>query len=668
MNQKNNTHIFSQRPILVWQWVSYISFALVLAASVGAFFSARSWVTEGKYLQSIDGEQIEVLRLIPFLKELQQQTNGPIALDPTFFTNLKKAEIFLKSATADLKNQSELSPNSASAVSTKGISEPTALKSLSGGVAAPAMKNSSTTKEAESSTPLLPLSDNPVVALFQRLDSKVMAVVFGKPEKYAVKSDKKNDDEKSEQTEPDEKLKKNPKPSTPLEVLVSAKNTEQSIGVILAQEKSLNDLAVLARSGEVLIGSKGPLELDKLPSESAVKKYAESIGNFVKAHNVWQKNVTDIATTLDLQKALGAVLEQKVLLEIDIGKKTAGKSNLKLTDVAPKVPQSPWYSKLPQESAAVLNAYVLNMRAIKDFANDYGSLRLAAQKKSQSIQYFDFKGAGGFLGLILVSAIAAFGIMLGAYMALMNAARNALDLQRSSKQTRAAGKLLSSIDLGFASASATASNVKTTKGSPQNSDSEQSADQLNVKTVMNVISELSDDLKNKINKIDTHFKVLAQLNSKLRHSIDTLHEKSGQIRTNASDKSSNSPYSQEMSVSRGGPLDQLQDAFSALKQQGVRLYLAILDNHSSKQLAVETEQLNLLVERVEATVSKMRSTLATALGQATPVEEQAPQISLEAIELLSMDAKQVMRDLQLWQGEFDGLNKAFAELKREARI
>jgi len=664
MNKKNNSHIFSQHPILLWQWVSYVSFALVLAASIGAFFSARSWVSEGKYLQSIDGEQIEVLRLIPFLKELQQQTNGPIALDPTFFTNLKKAEIFLKSATADLKNQSELTPNSASTVSTKGIGEPAALKSLSGGVAAPAIKNSSSTKEAESSTPLLPLSDNPVVALFQRLDSKVMAVVFGKPEKYAVKSDKKNDDEKSEQVESAENLKKNPKPSTALEVLVSAKNTEQSIGAILAQEKSLNDLAVLARSGEVLIGSKGPLELDKLPSESAVKKYAESIGNFVKAHNAWQKNITDIATVSDLQKALGAVLEQKVILEIDVGKKTAGKSNLKLTEVAPKVPQSPWYSKLPQESVAVLNAYVLNMRVIKDFANDYGSLRLAAQKKSQSIQYFDFKGAGGFLVLILVSTIATFGIMLGAYMALLNTRLNSQDLQRASKQTRAASQLLKTIDLGFASAP----NNKTSKANSQSSDPDQSIDQLNVKTVMNVISELSDDLKNKINKIDTHFKVLAQLNTKLRHSIDTLHEKSGQIRTNASDKSSNSPYSQEMGISRGGPLDQLQDAFSALKQQGVRLYLAILDNHSSKQLAVETEQLNLLVERVEATVSKMRSTLAVALEQATPVEVQTPQISLEAIELLSMDAKQVMRDLQLWQGEFDGLNKAFAELKREARI
>jgi hypothetical protein len=658
MNKKNNSHIFYQHPILLWQWVLYVSFALVLAASIGAFLSARSWVTEGKFLQSIDSEQIEVLRLIPFLKELQQQTNGPVALEPAFFANLKKAEIFLKSATSELKNQSELSPNSESALSSKG-GESAQLKSTSSAVVAPAIKNFNAAKEAESSTPLLPLSDNPVVALFQRLDSKLMQAVFDKPEKYAVKSDKKNDDEKPEQIEQAEKLKKNPKPSTPLEVLLSAKNTERAIGVVLAQEKSLNDLMVLARSGEVLIGPKGPLELDKLPIESAIKKYAECISEYVKAYNAWQKNVTDIATSVDLQKALAAVIEQKVLLEIDTGKKTAGKSNLKLIDIAPKIPQTPWYSKLPQESASVLNTYVLNMRAIKEFANDYGSLRLAAQKTSQEIQYFDFKSAGGFLGLTLVSIIAAFGLILGAYMVLLNTRRNAQDLQRASKQTKAASQLLRSIDLGFA-------NTPDSKASKSNVD--QSMDQLNVKTVMNVISELSDDLKNKINKIDTHFKVLTQLNTKLRHSIDTLHEKSGQIRTNASDKSSNSPYSQEMGMSRGGPLDQLQDAFSALKQQGVRLYLAILDNHSSKQLAVETEQLNLLVERVEATVSKMRSTLATALEQATPVEAQAPLISLEAIELLSMDAKQVMRDLQLWQGEFDGLNKAFAELKREARV
>ena len=120
-------------------------------------------------------------------------------------------------------------------------------------------------------------------------------------------------------------------------------------------------------------------------------------------------------------------------------------------------------------------------------------------------------------------------------------------------------------------------------------------------------------------------------------------------------------------VNRGGPLDQLQDAFYSLKQQGVRLYLAILDNHSSKQLALETEQLNLLVERIESTVSKMRSSLAQALDQVGDAQAATQQISPEVVELLNMDVKQVMRDLDLWQGEFDGLSQAFIALKREIK-
>jgi hypothetical protein len=115
-------------------------------------------------------------------------------------------------------------------------------------------------------------------------------------------------------------------------------------------------------------------------------------------------------------------------------------------------------------------------------------------------------------------------------------------------------------------------------------------------------------------------------------------------------------------------LDQLQDAFFALKQQGVRLYLAILDNHSSKQLATETEQLNLLVERIEATVSKMRASLVQALDQVSDTQAADPQISPEVIEILNMDIKQVMRDLDLWQEEFDGLSSAVIDLKREIKV
>jgi hypothetical protein len=64
----------------------------------------------------------------------------------------------------------------------------------------------------------------------------------------------------------------------------------------------------------------------------------------------------------------------------------------------------------------------------------------------------------------------------------------------------------------------------------------------------------------------------------------------------------------------------------------------------------------------------MRTTLAQALDQVADAQAAAPQISPEVIELLNMDAKQVVRDLDLWQEEFDGLSRAFSELKREIKV
>ena len=139
------------------------------------------------------------------------------------------------------------------------------------------------------------------------------------------------------------------------------------------------------------------------------------------------------------------------------------------------------------------------------------------------------------------------------------------------------------------------------------------------------------------------------------------------MRSGSSEQSDGS-YGSNTNAKRIGPLEQLQDAFFALKQQGIRLYLAILDNHSSKQLAIETEQLNLLVERVESTVSKMRTSLAQAIDQAADAQAAAPQVSAEVIEILNMDAKQVMRDLDLWQDEFDSLGNAVSDLKREIKV
>jgi hypothetical protein len=645
MSKKYQNHIF-QRATTPWRWLAIISFAIALVASISAFISARNWVSDGSYLQSIDIEQIEVLRLIPALKELQAQTNGAVGLETSFFNNLKKSDSLFKSLTDDLKPQTNASSTGASKAG------------------APAAQPQNAPKQAASATPQATLSDNPILAFFQKVDAKIMNLLFGKPDKYAYLSEDK--------FEPaDSPTAKSPQASSVQDVLQGAKKTEQAIAAVLAQEKSLAGLAILGKSAEALLAPKGALELDKMATDFPARRYAESLDAFVKANTAWQKNIIDSANNAELQKALGAVIDQKVLLEIELGKKGVGKALPKLGEVMAKVHQTPWHTKLPQESAVALKLYAPGISTIREFASGHEALKVVAQQNSQGLGFFDFETAGGFLGLTLVSLIGMLGVAIGGFLYLRNTSLNAIDLQRAAPVASATDQILSSIDLGFDNApSMKVLDKKEPDPKPVVAERQQANEGAvtpELKTVVNVISELSGDLKEKISNIERRFKLLGQLSNKLRHSVNTLQDKAAQIRpANATEDDAIYAGSSDRG-GRVGPLDQLQDAFFALKQQGVRLYLAILDNHSSKQLAVETEQLNLLVDRVEATVSKMRGSLALALDQAAASEQLAPEISLEAIELMSMDAKQVIRDLDVWEEEFDGLGQEFSALKRQAR-
>jgi hypothetical protein len=649
MSKKYTNHIF-QRATSPWRWLAIASFVIALITSISAFISARNWVADGNYLQSIDIEQIEVLRLIPALKELQAQTNRAVGLEPSFFNSLKKSDSLFKSITDDVRPQGD-SP-------TAGASKTAAL---------PTSQAQNAPKQSASATPQATLSDNPILALFQKLDAKIMNLLFGKQDKYAHLSE-----DKIEPADSPAGSAKSPQVSSVQDVLQGAKRTEQAIGAVLAQEKSLAGFAILAKSAEALLAPKGALELDKIALDSPVRKYAESLEAFVKANTAWQKNIIDSANNAELQKALGTVIDQKVLLEIELGKKGASKAPSKLGEAMVKVHQTPWHTKLPQESAVALKLYAAGISTIRDFASGHEALKVVAQQNSQGLGFFDFDTAGGFLGLTIVSLIGMVTLAVGGFMYLRNTSLNAIDLQRAAPVASATDQLLSSINLGFDNApSIKVLAEKEPDPKPAAAERQAQANEGAVtpelKTVVNVISELSGDLKERISNIERRFKLLGQLSNKLRHSVSTLQDKAAQIRP-ANTNEGDSTYSGSTERgSRVGPLDQLQDAFFALKQQGVRLYLAILDNHSSKQLAVETEQLNLLVDRVEATVSKMRGTLALALDQAAASEQLAPEVSLEAIELMSMDAKQVIRDLDVWEEEFDGLGQEFSDLKRQAK-
>ena len=668
MRKIYNNHVFqySTKP---WQWLAIIAFAIAMLSSVGAFLTARSWLGSGRYLQSIDIEQIEVLRLMPALKDLQQEVTGVHTLDSEFFNNLKKADRLLRSMTDDIK--APVSENVNSAINTAPSSAAPKAAATASVTSVRKLQGADKAKPEQLAAPAT-LSDNPVLAFFQKLDSKIMKILFGQPDKYA------------------ESLSEDPAPSSPApeqktlnaqdsqEILVSAKTAAQSLTIVLAQEKSLAGFDILSKSAENLISAKGPLELEKLAADSPVKKYAESLAEFVKANTAWQKNITSAPASLALQKALGVVIDQKVLIDIEAGKKTSGKATLSLAQSLPKVHQSPWHTKLPQESAAALKLYTNNMQIVREFASDHEALRVVALKSAQGLRLFDFNTAGGFLGLSMLSVVGLLGIGIGGGMWFKNSRVASFENERATGQSASVDGLLNSIDLslgksGPSDAQELKANTKT-KTKPDSSTASQALDdrpdqvgagKQELKTVVNVITEFSQDLREKLLAIEARMKVLGQVSHKLRHSVSTMQDKSAQMRAGSAEQTELSDSA--TSIHRGGPLDQLQEAFYALKQQGVRLYLAILDNHSSKQLAIETEQLNLLVERIESTVSKMRAALEHALEQVGDAQAANPQPSPEVIEILNMDIKQVVRDLDLWQEEFDGLSDAVVELKREIK-
>jgi len=168
MRKIYNNHVF-QRSTKPWQWLAIISFSIALLGSVGAYLTARSWLGEGRYLQAIDIDQIEVLRLIPALKDLQQQTSGTYTLDSDFFNNLKKADRLLRSMTDDVKlpaDSANVSSGSGTANSPKPVASASSKKAI-------ASKSSS-----DESSKQATLSDNPALAFFQKLDSKIMKLLL----------------------------------------------------------------------------------------------------------------------------------------------------------------------------------------------------------------------------------------------------------------------------------------------------------------------------------------------------------------------------------------------------------------------------------------------------------------------------------------------------------
>jgi methyl-accepting chemotaxis protein len=96
------------------------------------------------------------------------------------------------------------------------------------------------------------------------------------------------------------------------------------------------------------------------------------------------------------------------------------------------------------------------------------------------------------------------------------------------------------------------------------------------------------------------------------------------------------------------------------------LYLAILDNHSGKQLAAETEKLNGLIEEVESTVTQTEG-LVKELHDALDERMRKTRTAISSsgsLQIFEQDANRVTHAADEWKTELEQLGESVSGLKK----
>jgi hypothetical protein len=169
-----------------------------------------------------------------------------------------------------------------------------------------------------------------------------------------------------------------------------------------------------------------------------------------------------------------------------------------------------------------------------------------------------------------------------------------------------------------------------------------------------------DDLHKELDRLSEQFHAVNELGIKLRQSITMLSRQAGEV-GHPPELEKDSSAIEVIAVP-----EQIQEAFDALKQQGIRLYLAILDNHSGKQLAAETEKLNGLIEEVESTVTQSEGLVKQLYDELDlrMRKSQAAISSSGSLQIFEQDANRVIVAFDEWKAELEQLGESVSSLKK----
>ena len=412
------------------------------------------------------------------------------------------------------------------------------------------------------------------------------------------------------------------------DVIAVAAKVDSSITSLTNQEVELNNIKLLAQILVPFVAPAGLLDPAKTPEDSALYKMAISADAFIKASKAWHINLTDAAIIAELNKTLAETIDQRNLLDAAVLKPAPGsKPNPKAIELTTKLRATIWQTRA-QPSLRALQDFNKQVLAVRTATADPKNIRLAAQKSG--LQPPALNDAYGNLPsiLLLISVVSSLLALLSAF--LVSRFKKMLVYTDSTPKSPLVQRWT-------------------------NNQVDRKAERLSSKRHQ----AFKEELHKELDGLSERFHMVNELGIKLRQSIAMLSRQASEVGHPPELETDSSIEAIEVP-------EQIQEAFAALKQQGIRLYLAILDNHSGKQLAAETEKLNGLIEEVESTVTQTEGLVKELHDQLDQRmrKTQSAISSSGSLQIFEQDANRVMQSADEWKKELEHLGESVSELKK----
>ena len=401
------------------------------------------------------------------------------------------------------------------------------------------------------------------------------------------------------------------------QLLMVGLKVQESLNTLVSLEKSALSLKAQGSTAAIMTAPNALLDLNKIAVESPLRPLAMSFDEFQKANINWQKNIVDSGLSNSLDQAINKTNEQINGLEATIQNQPP-----QVVEVLSKIRQIAWQNKAA-DSKATLKSLSEQFDFLKKQLADQESITRAAKNKSSVQSPFPKLPLGLLQALSLALQFFSILLMVGALFRLKSL---------------------------------------TSPSHPAQAPAIDSGDVLEKKTPYLTLpkeskpSQLVPDLHEKISALEQKFIKSYQSSEKIMTYSKELLSKVSQLRTEQLGSMERTP-SLQVEVTK--PLEEIDSAIISLKQIGIRLFLSILENHSIRQLALETEEMNSLVKKTEEAFADVKALVKEINEKAVPKRHSSDQAGIDLIEL---DVNQVLKEVKRWQDDLTDLNQSMMSL------